>query len=378
MPPRAVFSRLAKLAFGTLDRAVPAAFAGGFFSIALVSPVQCEEPNGPCAISEPISSKGIAAAPSAEQGSLADTISGEVRRIFAEHKDAVVKVRARDSFGIRFGSGFFLDPSGTIYTHAGIVMKAQEVTVIHAGRELPARVLIVDPRSGVAIIKVDCNSPFIPIGDSNQVGIATPLVEIGYPEDLGASPSFGMVAGFDRQYLGQYFCTTHLRANMSVQDGQGGAPVMNLKGEAVGILVGRMDGAACHILPMRAAEKVRMDFIRFGEMRPAYAGVIVEDAGQPSGGSTARVGELDPASPAARSGLKAGDILLQVGTTPIATSEDVLDAAFFLTVGDNTKIDVLRNGEKISVTLKPSIHPMVCPHEMQAIAPNSLEKIQLE
>ena len=153
---------------------------------------------------------------------------------------------------------------------------------------------------------------------------------------------------------------------------------MNLKGEAVGLLVGRMDGAACHILPMRAAEKVRMDFIRFGELRPAYAGVIVEDAGQPSGGSTARVGELDPSSPAARSGLKAGDILLQVGTTPIATSEDVLDAAFFLTVGDNTKIDVLRNGEKISVTLKPSIHPLACPHEMQAIAPNSLEKIQLE
>ncbi len=290
-----------------------------------------------------------------------------------------MKVRARDGFGIRFGSGFFVDPSGTLYTHAGIVMKAQEVTVIHEGREDPAHVLIVDPRSGIAVIKVECNSPFIPIGDSSQVGLATPLVAIGYPEDLGASPSFGIVAGFDRQYLGQYFCTTHLRANMPVQNGQAGAPVMNLKGEAVGILVGRMDGgAACHVLPMRAAEKVRLDYVRFGELRAGYAGVVVEDAAEPSGGSTARVGELDPSSPAARSGLRTGDILLRVGSTPITTGEDVLDAAFFLTVGDNTRIDVLRGGEKISLTVKPSGHPMSSPHVMQAIIPKSLEKVPME
>ena len=377
MPPRAVFSRLKKFAAGIRLRAVPAVFAIGFFAVGQATAEQGLESPKPGIIPDQ-PSKSVEAVSDARQESLANSIAGEVRRIFDEHKDAVVKVRARDGFGIRFGSGFFLDPSGTIYTHAGIVMNAQDVTVIYGGREFPARVLIADPRSGVAIVKVDCRSPFIPIGDSNQVGLATPLVEIGYPEDLCASPSFGIVAGFDRQYLGQYFCTTHFRANMSVQDGQGGAPVMNLKGEAVGILVGRMDGAACHILPMRAAEKVRMDLIRFGALRPGYAGVIVEDASEPSGGSTARVGELDPASPAARSGLKTGDILLQVGTTPIATSEDVLDASFFLTVGDNTKIDVLRNGEKTSVTLKPSIHPMSAPHEMQAIAPNALEKIQLE
>ena len=310
---------------------------------------------------------------------MVDTIAAEVRRVFDERKGAVVKVRARDGFGIRFGSGFFLDPSGTIYTHAGIVLRAQEVTVIHGGREFPAHVLVVDPRSGIAIIKVECNSPFIPIGDSSQVGLATPLVEIGYPEDLEASPSFGLVAGFDRQYLGQYFCTTHLRANMPVQDGQGGAPVMNLRGEAVGILVGRISGgASCHILPMRAAEKVRLDFVRFGELRPGYAGVIVEDASEPAGGSTARIGELDPSTPAARSGLKLGDILVKVGATPIATSEDVLDASFFLTAGDSIPVDVIRNGEKLSVTVKPSIHPLSSHHELQTVAPKALEKIQLE
>jgi len=311
--------------------------------------------------------------------SVSDTISSEVRKVFAEHRDAVVKVRARDGFGIRFGSGFFVDPAGTIYTHAGIVMKAQEVTVIHGGRELPAKVLVVDPRSGIAILKVECSSPFIPLGESNAVTLGTPVVAIGYPQDLEAGPSFGIVSGFDRQYLGQYFCTTHLRANLPVQDGQGGAPVMNLNGEAVGILIGRIDdGAACHVLPMRAAEKVRLDFIRFGELRPGYAGVVVEDASQATGGSTAQVGELDPATPAGKSGIQPGDILLKVGSTPIATSEDVLDASFFLTAGDAIQVDVLRAGEKLSFSIKPSIHPMATSREMQAIVPESLEKIQIE
>ena len=106
--------------------------------------------------------------------------------------------------------------------------------------------------------------------------------------------------------------------------------------------------------------------------------MIVEDAAESTGGSTARVGELDPSSPAARSGLKAGDILLQVGTTPINTSEDVLDAAFFLTGGDNTGIVVIRNGEKISVSIKPSSPPISSPHELQAIIPNVVEKKQME
>lgn len=367
MPHRAVSNRLKKIGGGPLARAAPWLLACGFFSFGhFVCP----------AVAQNLTSgtvDGLAGK------SVSDTISEAVRGVFCERRDSVVKVRARDGFGLRFGSGFFVDPAGTIYTHAGIVMKAEEVTVIHSGRELPAKVLVVDPRSGIAILKVECNSPFIPLGDSNAVEMGTPVVAVGYPQDLGASPSFGIVAGFDRQYLGQYFCTTHIRANLPVQEGQGGAPVMNLKGEAVGILVGRIDGGgACHILPMRAAEKVRLDFVRFGELRPGYAGVVVEDSTEPVGGSTARVGELDPSTPAAEGGLKTGDILLRVGSTPITTSEDVLDASFFLTAGDSTHVDVLRAGEKLSVEVRPSIHPMASRHEMQATVPKTIETIRIE
>ena len=311
--------------------------------------------------------------------SVADTISAEVRKVFEERKDAVVRVRARDGLGIRFGSGFFVDPAGTIYTHAGIVLKADEVTVIHDGRELPAKVLVADVRSGIAILKVEANSPFIPMGDSGSLTVASPVVTLGFPEAMEICPSFGIVAGFDRQYLGQYFSTTHIRANLPVQRGQGGAPVLNMRGEAVGVLVGRIEGgSACHVLPIRAAEKVRLDLVRFGELRPGWMGVEVEDAASASGGSTARVEVIDSSTPAAQSGLQAGDILLRIGSTPIAASEDVLDASYFLTAGDSAEIEFLRGDEHLTVTVKPTIHPLAPNRERQAIAPEVVEKIRLE
>lgn len=312
--------------------------------------------------------------------SVADELAAEVHKVFDERRDAVVKVRATDALGIRFGSGFFSDPSGTLYTHAGIVMKAQDVVVLFHGKELPARVLVADARSGIAILKVDACTPFIPVGDSSKVGIATPVIMIGYPEDLPACPSFGIVAGLDHKYRGQYFSTTHFRANLPVQRGQAGAPILNMQGESIGILVGRMDdGEGCHILPMEAAEKVRMDLVRFGELRPGWVGVEVEEAADPVDGSTARIGALDPETPASKSGLRAGDVLLRVGAKKITTSEDVIDASYFLTAGDNADIEVLRDGKPLTLSVRPTLHPMAPGHPMQAITvPNAIQRIILE
>src|SRR5204863_299964 len=76
------------------------------------------------------------------------------------------------------------------------------------GKNYPARQMLADIRSGIAMLKADLATPALPIGNSEQVEIATPVVTVGYPLDLPETPSFGMIAGFDRKYLGRYFSTT--------------------------------------------------------------------------------------------------------------------------------------------------------------------------
>ncbi len=217
------------------------------------------------------------------EDNLGEKVSSEVRRIFDERRSSTVRVEAYDRHGKLSGTGFFADPAGTIYTLSYIVANADEILVVHGDRRIPAKLLLADPRSGVALLKVDYNSPFIPIGNSKGLSLASPVLAIGFPVNLAATPSFGIVGGFDRQFLGRYFMTTHIRAIVSVEPGFGGAPLLNLKGEAVGIIVSGIEGGgACYALPIEAAEKLRMDYVRFGQPRYGWVGANVEDETMPA------------------------------------------------------------------------------------------------
>lgn len=208
------------------------------------------------------------------------------------------------------------------------------------------------------MLKVDIVSPALPIGKTEQLEVATPVITIGYPLDLPKTPSFGMIAGFDRKYLGRYFSTTHLRVNLPTQRGQAGAPLLNLKGEVVGILVSSLENnSACYALPIEAAEKIRSDFVRFGEVRHGWIGATVSYAKDPAEGSRAEITEIISTTPATDSGMKPGDILLQVGRTIVDEPEDVLDASFFITAGDTLPLTVVRGTERLTFEVQAGFHP---------------------
>lgn len=293
---------------------------------------------------------------------LGDKITAEVTRVFDERKDATVRVEAYDRHGKLCGTGFFADPAGTVYTLASIVASAEDIFIIHGERKIPATLLMADPRSGIALIKAEVNSPFIPLGDVKKLSVMSPVIAIGYPVNLDEVAALGTVASFDRKFLGRYFMTTHIRAILPVQPGFGGAPLLNLRGEVVGIIfsgIGGSDGGGgCYAMPINAAEKIRMDYVRFGEARHGWVGVTVEEQTEPVDGSHVKVVDLGPDTPAAKSGLKDGDVLLQVDQTKITTTEDVIDAAYFLTAGDSVKISVIRDGKPLSLDVRSTIHPV--------------------
>jgi serine protease Do len=216
------------------------------------------------------------------------SISREVKDVFDKSAKAVVKVRGVDEHGEFAGTGFFIDPAGTLYTAFSVGGDAESLTVDFDGKKYPARVMLTDVRSGIAILKADIATPALPIGKSEQVEVATPIITIGYPLDLPETPNFGMIAGFDRKFLGRYFSTTHLRVNVPTQRGEAGAPILNFKGEVVGILVSSIEnGSACYALPIDAAEKIRNDFVRFGEARHGWIGINVAEAEKFKEGSRA-------------------------------------------------------------------------------------------
>src|SRR5207247_9000929 len=117
--------------------------------------------------------------------------------------------------------------NGTVDTAYSVGGEAENVTVEFKGKKYPARQLMADLRSGIAMLKVDLASPALPIANSDQLEIATPVVAIGYPLDLAETPSFGMIAGFDRKCFGVYFLTKHLRVNWPPQRVEGGTPPLN-------------------------------------------------------------------------------------------------------------------------------------------------------
>ncbi len=293
---------------------------------------------------------------------LGDKIRAQVCRVFDERKDATVRVEAYDRHGKLCGTGFFADPAGTVYTLASIVANAEDIFIIHGERKIPAKLLMADPRSGIALIKADINSPFIPVGDARKLVLMSPVIAIGFPVNLDETAALGTVAGFDRKFLGRYFMTTHIRAILPVEPGFGGAPLLNLRGEVVGIIFSGIGmgegGGGCYAMPINAAEKIRMDYVRFGEARHGWVGVTVEEQAEPTEGSRVKVVDLGPDTPAAKSGLKDGDILLQVDQTKITTTEDVIDAAYFLTAGDTVKISVIRDGQPLSLDVRSTIHPV--------------------
>src|SRR5246500_1843838 len=293
------------------------------------------------------------------QDQSATSISHQVRDIFDRAAKAVVKIYGIDEHSPICGTGFFVDPTGTLYTAYTVGGEAGNFTVEFNGKKYPARQLVADIRSGTAILKVDETTPALPIGKSEELEVATPVISIGYPLDLPKTPNFGMIAGFDRKCLGRYFSTIHLRVNAPTQRGEAGAPLLNLNGGVVGIVVrGLESNSACYAVPIEAAEKIRSDFVRFGEARHGWIGVNnVTPASQAVDGSRAMVTQVADDTPAARSGIKEGDVLLQVGKKKITDPEDIFDASFYIIAGDIVPITVMRGNQRITLQVQAARHP---------------------
>lgn len=287
------------------------------------------------------------------------SVSDQVQAVFHQSRPAVVKVEAADDHGKLSGTGFFIDPNGTILTSYTVAGESRDLVVISEEMKSPATRLLADPRSGIAILQIQgTRTPFLPLGSSRGLAPASIVMTVGFPMDLPLTPSFGMVSSFDIKFGDRFFSTAHIRTSVPVQRGEGGAPLLNLKGEVVGMLVSRIDyGAGCYALPVEAIEKIRSDFARFGEPRPGWIGIQVGESSEGAGGSSVEIQSLVSGAPAELAGLEKGDVLAELGNTKISRNEDVLNASFYITAGDETTLRIFRKGQPMEFKIRAGNHP---------------------
>ena len=300
------------------------------------------------------------AEPAKPAPSQAEALLREVREVVRKIGDGICCIEADDEHGHLRGTGFFIDADGTLVTSYSVGGASQDVIITAGEQRYPATRLVADARTGLAVLKIVAEHPvrFLKLGKSTDLAVASLVITAGYPLDFPLSPSFGLVAGFDvKTRVGsedRYFATRLIRANLPVQRGQGGSPVLNMRGEAVGVLISTVEeNSGIFALPIEAAQKILHDFRAHGRVRQGWVGVDVRPTDAPAHGSSARILTLREDGPAFAGGIRAGDILLQVGAWKIANPEDVLNAAFFVTATEALAVRVSREGKEMKFTVMP-------------------------
>ena len=288
----------------------------------------------------------------------------EANALFDKAKPAVVQIRSGDKGFILAGTGFFIDDQGTVLTSSTILGDNSSARVVINGAEMDAKILGNDPRSGLAMLRVPYGaSPSLPLAHSSRLQSGDGVVTVGYPLNLPVAPSQGPVSGFDASYLTRLegaispkgsvaaverFATTHIHANVAISPGQVGGPLLNSRGEVVGLVATSPDaGRSIYALPIEAMTKIIADFNQFGRAKHGWVGVnVMEVPDTQHDGRTVRVVQVVPGTPASESGIHAGDTVMRIDTREIYRPSDVLDASFFSQVGANMNV-VVRRDEKL-------------------------------
>lgn len=296
----------------------------------------------------------------AEKPSAIDAVSAEVQALFTRSKDAICRIEADDNGRTIAGTGFFIEPNGILITSYGVGGETEEIHILNGDERIPLKRLIADERSGIAILKAEMDkpTPFLRLGKGNRLEIGTIVIAIGYPLEFPISPSLGVVSGFDIGQGGRFFAARHIRSTAPVQPGKGGAPLLNSKGEAVGVIISTLEnGNGLFALPGEAVEKVYHDFLRNGRVRQGWLGVDVRLTDAPEQGSAARVRNLRLNGPGFAGGLRHGDVLLQVGEWKITKPEDVLNASFYVQPDEPVDVIVSRASKRLTLKITPAESP---------------------
>lgn len=265
---------------------------------------------------------------------------------------------------ISFGSGFIISQDGYILTNSHVVANGGNITVkLTDKREFQAKLIGLDKRSDVAVLKIDAtNLPVVKIGSPAQLKVGEWVAAIGAPFGFDNTVTAGIVSAKGRSLPDESY-VPFIQTDVAINPGNSGGPLFNLKGQVVGInsqIYSRSGGfmGISFAIPIDIAMGVAEQIKKTGTVRRGQMGVYIQTVTQdlatsfkldrPRGALVVRV---TPNGPGAKGGLEVGDIILTMNGKPVENSQDLPMMTGALEPGQKVELGVWRKGSETTVTI---------------------------
>jgi serine protease Do len=263
------------------------------------------------------------------------------------------------------GSGFIIDKDGTILTNHHVVGDAEKIAVtLSDGKSYDAKVIGKDQKTDIAVIKIDAGRelPAVTLGDSDRLEVGEWVLAIGNPFGLDHTVTSGIVSAKGRQ-IGAGPYDNFIQTDASINPGNSGGPLLNLRGEVVGINTAIFSQSGGNIgigfaIPTNSVKDLLPQLKDKGRVVRGYLGTTVQKITpeiadslglKESGG--ALVADVVKGSPAEKAGIRTGDIIIEFDRKQIKDSTDLPPVVARVTPGNTVQLKVMREGKQVSLPI---------------------------
>jgi serine protease Do len=262
------------------------------------------------------------------------------------------------------GSGVLVSPDGYILTNNHVVDQATEIKVVLTDkREFKGQVVGSDPKSDIAVVKISATRlPTLTLGDSSNIQVGDYALAIGDPFGIGETATMGIVSATGRGNLDIEDYEDFIQTDASINPGNSGGALINARSELIGIntaiLAGNGGGnqGIGFAVPINMARFVMDQILKHGKVVRGYLGIGIQDvtpelakAFNVPPGKGALVSDVSPDGPAAKAGLKKGDVIEELNGQPVTSSNDLKLQIASLAPGSVAHLKVSRNGQLLDI-----------------------------
>ena len=278
------------------------------------------------------------------------------------------------------GSGFIINGDGQILTNAHVIDGADTVKVtLKDGRTFVGKVMGADPVTDVAVVKIQANNlPSVPLGDSEQLKPGEWAIAIGNPLGLDNTVTTGIISATGRsssQVGVPDKRVQFIQTDAAINPGNSGGPLLNASGQVIGMntaIIQRAQGLGFAI-PINTAQRIANQLVTQGKVEHPYLGIQMVTLtpelkknlnSNPNGGLNVDeeqgvlIAKVMPTSPAAKAGLRAGDVIQKMNGQPVKEAEEIQKFVESTQVGGNLQIELRRNQKDLNITVQPGAVPV--------------------